>query len=261
MRRSIAILLIATSFAALAGCGKSPTAVKVKTSRQGLQQTQQPTGQVPGFGLPGVPGAPGAADPRVGQLLQGIAALKQNGQSADTIVKVTYNKDDGTTKHVRSHYRFQKPSKHYLEVLASNEPKVVGTKVSWSGSNKANVRTKFIGFWLTVSLELHDDRLRDQRGNFLDETAIDRSLATIIDPGAQVSLKGEGELNGKRIAILDVVSPLKLKSVTRDVFGIDVQTFQPLMREMYKGDKLIYKMTVESAKLNPQLSSKDFAVE
>jgi hypothetical protein len=54
--------------------------------------------------------------------------------------------------------------------------------------------------------------LRDKRGNFLDETSLDRSLATILDPGAQVAFKGEGELNGKRMAVIDVVSPLKLKN-------------------------------------------------
>ncbi len=72
---------------------------------------------------------------------------------------------------------------------------------------------------------------------------------------------GEGDLNGKHMVVLDVVSPLKLKSVTKDVYGIDVATFQPIMREMYKGDKLLYKMIVESAKVNPTLSSKDFVVE
>lgn len=260
MRRPLTYILIATSVAAaLVGCGKTPTAPKVKTSRAPLQQTL-PAGQMPALGQQ----LPGSADPRIGQLLAGIAQLKATGQAAETVVKVLYNKDDGSVKHVRSRYKFQKPSKHFLEVLASNEEKVVGTKVSWSGSGagaKANVRTKFIGFWLTVSLDLHDDRLRDQRGNFLDETALDRSLATILDPGAQVTFKGEGELNGKRMAVIDVVSPLKLKNVTRDTFGIDVQTFQPILREMYKGEKLLYKMTVESAKMNPSLSSKDFAVE
>jgi hypothetical protein len=260
MRHPLTSILLATSVAvALVGCGKTPTAPKMKASRATLQRTL-PAGQVPALGQQ----LPGTADPRVGQLLAGVAQLQANGQTADTLVKVIYNLDDGSVRQVRSRYKYQKPSKNFLEILSANEPKVVGTKVAWSGSGggvKANVRTKFIGFWLTVSLDLHDERLRDKRGNFLDETSLDRSLATILDPGAQVAFKGEGELNGKRMAVIDVVSPLKLKNVTRDTFGIDLQTFQPILREMYKGEKLIYKMTIESAKLNPSLSSKDFAVD
>jgi hypothetical protein len=258
MRRLLAVSLAAASLAGLVGCGANTPA------RPARKVASQPLNRAPLQGMqPGVAGqlAPGAVDPRVAQILQGVAQVRDQSQGADVVVKITYYKDDGSIKHVRSRYKFQKPQRNFIEVLASNEDKVVGTKVSWKGDGKASVRTKFIGFWVTVSLDLHDDRLRDQRGNFLDETSISRALETLLDPGARVTFKGEGNLAGRPMVVLDVVSPLSLKNVTREVYGIDPTINQPIMREMYKGDKLIWKMNVESAKVNPTFSSKDFAVD
>ncbi len=259
MRKPIALLLVAAALAGLTGCGKdSPTRPARKVNGQALNRAPL-QGMQPGGAMQ--PGMGGQADPRIAPILAGLQQMRQTGTGADITVKITYNKDDGTTKHVRSRYKYQKStSRNFIEVLASNEEKVVGTKVSWKNDGKANVRTKFIGFWVTVTLDLHDDRLRDQRGNFLDETSIDRSLATLLDPGARLTFKGEGNLNGRPMVVLDVVSPLSLKNVTREIYGIDPTTSQPIMREMYKGDKLIYKMQLESAKLNPTFKSADFEV-
>ena len=257
MRQPIALMLAVVALAGLTACGKANPArpAKVPSSRAPLQGAA-PLGQVPGAAQPG------QADPKLAQLLAAVDQVRQTSAGADITVKMTYNKDDGSTKHVRSRYKYQKsPQRNFLEVLASNEEKVVGTKVSWGTNGKADVRTKFIGFWVTVNLDLHDERLKDQRGNFLDETSIDRSFATLLDPRSRVTFKAEGNLNGKPMVVVDLVSPLSLKNVTREVYGIDLTTNTPIMREMYKGDKLIWKMVVESAKTNPQLSSKDFVVE
>lgn len=258
MRKPIAHLLLAATLVALPGCGVSnPAKPARKVNGQTFNRAPMAgmTGQQPGMAQPG------QVDPRVAPILAGIQQMRQAGTGADITVKITYNKDDGSTKHVKSRYKYQKSTnRNFIEVLASNEEKVVGTKVSWKNDGKAQVRTKFIGFWVSVTLDLHDDRLRDQRGNFLDETSIDRSLATILDPGARVTFKAEGNLNGKPMVVLDVVSPQSLKNVTREVYGIDPTTFQPILREMYKGEKLIYKMTVENAKLNPTLKASDFEV-
>lgn len=260
MRQPIALMLVALALAGLTGCGKeSPARPARKVSGQTFDRN-------PMQGLPSTgqaqPGAPGQADPKVAQLLAATQQMRQASTGAEVVVKLTYYKDDGSVKHVRSRCKYSKsPQRNYVEVLGSNEEKVVGTKVSWKTDGKANVRTKFIGFWVTVTIDLHDDRLRDQRGNFLDETAIDRSLATLLDPGARVTFKGEGNLNGRPMVVLDVVSPLSLKNVTREVYGLDPTTCQPIMREMYKGEKLIWKMIAESTKANPTFTSKDFEVE
>lgn len=260
MRKPIALMLVAVALAGLTGCGQSNPArpakpLKSRTALQGMA----PLGQQPGQAQPGM-GA--ATDPKLAQLLQAVNQVRQTSSGADITVKMTYHKDDGSTKHVRSRYKYQKsPQRNYLEVLASSEEKVVGTKVSWGTNGKADVRTKFIGFWVTANLDLHDERLKDQRGNFLDETSIDRSFETLLDPRSRVTFKAEGNLNGRPMVVVDVVSPLSLKNVTREVYGIELATHTPILREMYKGDKLIWKMQVESAKANPTLSAKDFAVE
>ena len=44
---------------------------------------------------------------------------------------------------------------------------------------------------------------------------------------------------------------------SRSPTGIDA-TGCPLLREMYKGNTLFYKMEVESTKVNPKLTAADF---
>ena len=223
MRKPIAIMLVAAAIAGLTGCGKDSPARPARslTTRAPLTGMQQPGMPQPGLGLPGMaPALGGQTDPKLAQLLAGVQQMRQTSAGADVNVKLTYYLDNGSVKHVRSRYKFQRsPHRNHLEVKASSEDKVVGTKVSWGTSGKAAVRTKFIGFWVTVSLDLHDERLKDQRGNFLDETSIERSLATLLDPGARVTFKAEGNLNGRPMVVLDVVSPLSLKNVTREVYG------------------------------------------
>lgn len=123
------------------------------------------------------------------------------------------------------------------------------------------VHTKFIGFWLNITLPLTDDRLKDPIGYRLDQTAIDKVFDTVLCPQNQITYAGDSALAGRPMSLLAVVSPLSLKPATREVFGIEKGTGVPLLREMYKGDKLFFQMQLETNKLNAKLTSADFQLK
>jgi hypothetical protein len=232
----------------LAGCSKSPAAVldtpDLTTPRYA---PAAPVGSV----------AP-PADTRVRDALAAVQKLRDSGSTADCTLMFRYVKTDGTKEWIRSHYKYQKPKRNSVELMTGSDSKVEGTQLIWTGGSKVKVKTKFVGFWLKIDLDLGDDRLKDPVGYRLDQTAIDKVFDTVLCPQNKVTYKADGLLNGHALAVLDVVSPLSLKPTTREVFGIDKATGVPMIREMYKGDKLFFRMQTESNKLNPTLSSKDF---
>ncbi|MDB5101788.1 MAG: hypothetical protein JWM80_6209 [Cyanobacteria bacterium RYN_339] len=245
MNRIALLLLVAV----LAGCSKSPAAAD--------EPDLQTPRYAPAAPVAAAPAAP-SADTRVRDALTSVQKLRDSGSTADCQLMFRYVKDDGTKEWIRSHYKYQKPKRNSVELLTGSDSKVEGTQLIWTGGSKVKVHTKFVGFWLNIELGLEDERLKDPVGYRLDQTSIDKVFDTILCPQNQVTYKADGNLNGRVMAVLDIVSPLSLKPTTREVIGIEKATGVPLIREMYKGDKLFFRMQTETNKLNPKLTTKDF---
>jgi hypothetical protein len=259
MKRVLLLALV------LAGCSKAadPAAPDLQTPRYApaapVAATPTP---VPGA----VPGDPSAGtrqggDARVRDTLALVQKLRDGGSTADCQLMFRYVKADGAKAWIRSHYKYQKPKRNSVELMTGSDSKVEGTQLIWTGGSKVKVHTKFLGFWLTIDLPLEDDRLKDPVGYRLDQTSIDKVFDTILCPQNQTSYLADGNLNGRPMAVLSVVSPMSLKPATREVIGIEKGTGVPLLREMYKGDQLYFRMQVETNKLNPKLTSADFDVK
>jgi hypothetical protein len=259
MFRSTVCLLLATL--ALAACGKAPG--QTDTVARGFEQ---PAGTVPAAS-PVAPAtaplgaAPEGVDTRVTAALTAAQRLRDGSGSADCVLMLHYIKDDGTKPWIRSHYKYQKPQHNALELLSSSESKVEGTQLVWTGGGKVQVHTKFIGFWLNISLDLQDDRLKDAVGYRIDQTAINKVFDTLLCPQNKVTYLADGNLKGRPMWVLNVVSPLSLAPATREVFGIEKSSGTPIVREMYKGDKAYFRMELESNKLNPHFTSADFTTQ
>jgi hypothetical protein len=183
--------------------------------------------------------------------------------ASNSLMRTTLScfKDDGGVSRAKSIYKFQKPNRVLLNILESTNEKVNGTRLLWTGGSQVQVKTKFVGFWVTVSLDINDERIRDDRGYSIAQTSIPKTYETILHPAAQVVFKGEGQVAGRPVELLDVISPLSLKPTTREVYGIDRVSRTPVLREMYRGNKLIYRMQVDQITLNARFTSQDFKLD
>lgn len=224
------------------------------------------SGPPPQRGLPPVPMAPvdslsPVAGDRARNILGEVAQIRDRASNSLMRTTLFCYKDDGQVSRAKSIYKFQKPNRVMLNILESTNDKVSGTRLLWTGGAKAQVKTKFAGFWVTVSLDIGDERIRDDRGYSIAETSVPRTYETLLHSGARVAFKGEGQVAGRAVEFLDVESPLSLKPVTREVFGIDRVTRTPVLREMYHGERLIYRMQVEQISLNARFTSQDFSLD
>lgn len=202
-----------------------------------------------------------AGDPRVMQLLSEVARVRDGASNSLMRTTLSCFKDDGQVSRAKTIYKFQKPNRVLLNILESTNEKVTGTRLLWTGGSQVQVKTKFVGFWVTVSLDVNDERIRDDRGYSIAQTSIPKTYETLLHPAAQVVFKGEGQVAGRPVDMLDVVSPASLKPTTREVFGIDRVSRTPVLREMYRGDKLIYRLQVEQITLNARLTAQDFKLD
>jgi hypothetical protein len=245
MKRVILLALLA------AGCSKSPAAPTPDLD------TPRYAPAAPASLAPAAP----VTDMRIRDTLTMVQKLRDGGSTADCQLMFRYVKTDGTKEWIRSHYKYQKPKRNSVELMTGSDSKVEGTRLVWTGGSQVKVHTKFVGFWLNIDLPLTDDRLKDPVGYRLDQTSIDKVFDTLLCPQNQTTYVGDGALLGRPMAVLAVVSPMSLKPATREVFGIEKATGVPLLREMYKGDQLYFRMQLESNKLNAKLTAADFEVK
>jgi len=245
------ILSLALVASVLAGCGGNPAGKVVDRGGKlkDLTLTQ------PGANTP-------QQDPnRVIQLMQlvGQAHTRNNSVACDLVA--FFRKDNGSTTSMKTKYRFQKPKQTSMEILEATDGGTVGTKLVWNGGSDVAVKTKLLGFWLKTSLSVTDDRIKDSRGYRINETSLDQLYATLLHPQAKHELLSEGVLKGRPVAIVRLDSPMKLRGVTHEVFGIFVDTFTPAFRELYGGETLLMRLQIENARLNPQMESNAFNLD
>ncbi|MBM3270964.1 MAG: hypothetical protein FJZ01_25305 [Candidatus Sericytochromatia bacterium] len=247
--------LVPAAAAILAACGGPPPTVVDDGKNLGNLKIIQSPPQAQ-------PGAP-APDQVARQLLADIAAVRQTTRNLKcelTGFFVNINtQEPGSTL---SDFHFEKPNKTSLTIKKSSDPRKVGTKVVWLGGAKMAVRTKFLGFWLSVSVDVHDDRARDPRGYFIDETGLESTLLTLLDTRNQVKYEGAGQLDNLQVARLGIVSPRSLKGIKREVFVVDTQRKVPVVREMYDGGgKLVFRIKMDRIQLNTALPANTFKID
>lgn len=247
------LLSLALVAMVLTGCGVSPAGKVVdrggKLKDLNLNQPQ------PGANTP-------QQDPaRVLQLMQLVAQAHARNNNVACDLVAYFRRDNGTTTSMKTKYRFQKPKQTSMEVLEASDGGTVGTKLVWNGGSDVAVKTKLMGFWLKTSLSITDDRIKDSRGYRINETSLDQLYATLLHAQAKHELLSEGMLKGRPVAVIRLDSPMKLRGVTHEVFGIYVDTFTPAFRELYGGNTLLMRLQIDNARLNAQMESNAFNLD
>lgn len=243
MKKGLALLV---TLMMLAGCGaEAPTmnANAGKKSRDLIVTPQQPTQQQPTFNTQA--------------LLADISQRYQNMQSLQSQV-IVYDAYNGKNTSSKSLSYFQKPNRFSVQVTEHTDSKAVGTKIAYTGGTEAKIKTKFFGFQVKLNLGLSDSRICNLRGDTLNDTGIVRMMSILLDPQAQVKFMSQGTLAGAPIAILEVVSQRSLRGITREVYCVNLQTRLPVIREMYEGTRLTYRMQFTNTLLDPQLPANAF---
>ncbi|MBI6546269.1 MAG: hypothetical protein HY692_05710 [Cyanobacteria bacterium NC_groundwater_1444_Ag_S-0.65um_54_12] len=75
-------------------------------------------------------------------------------------------------------------------------------------------------------------------------------MQTLLDPQTQIEILGRGQFKGRPVVQLGLKSRFSLSRVTSEQFTIDTQYFLPVIREMYEGKILTYRIQLEDIKLN-----------
>ena len=203
---------------------------------------------------------PGTVDPRTLQLLanvsQGYAGLRT---MAFTIKGFGIDEQTGKSGQNEVQYAFERPNKASCTILNSSDPKTVGTKCVWMGGKQMTVHTKFIGFWVTLPIDVQDSRAKDLRGFFMDETSIPRTMQALLDPRNQTQFLGTQMLDGAECAMLGIVSPSSLRGIKREVFAVDTRRFVPVQREMYDAsNRVVFRILMTNIRVNPSLPPDTF---
>jgi outer membrane lipoprotein-sorting protein len=193
-------------------------------------------------------------------MLSDISARYQRINSISSTI-ITYDSNGTKTVSSKASACFQKPGKISVQVLEHTDGKAVGTKIVYLGSGQAKVKTKFFGFQVKVNLDLSDGRMCNTRGNTLAETGIVRMMSILLDPNAKTRVLGQGELNGKTLTIVEVISSQSLRGITKELYYIDQQEKIPLVREMYEGNRLVYRSQFNNVVLNGQLPANAFTLD
>jgi hypothetical protein len=245
------LLSLVLAAVVLSGCGAdAPSTVVDRGGRlKDLNLNQSPNG------------APQQNAQKVAQLMQMVAQAHARNNSVACDLTAFFRKDSGATSSMKTRYRFQKPKQTSMEILEASEGGTVGTKLVWNGGNDVAVKTKLLGFWLKTSLGITDSRIADARGYRINETSLDQMYATLLHAQAKHELLSEGMLKGRPVAIVRLDSPIKLRGVTHEIFGVYVDNFVPAFRELYGGDTLLMRLQIDNARLNPTMEKNAFNLD
>lgn len=248
MRQLIKLGILAAIASSLAGCGDAPGTVVDNGKQLGglyIQKPNQNPNQNPQYELR--------------QLMYNIGMAYHRTTNFTATVRI-YQKGKTETASAKLDYTFAKPNRIALEVKEHSEGKKVGTKLVWNGGDQIAVKTKFVGFWMKTSLPASDDRLKDTCGYTMEQTGIGKMMNILLHPQAQVRILGRGMFRGMPVTQIEVISPARLPGVTRELFTLD-QQHNPVVREMFSGQTLIYRYQMENMRLNTQLPNSAFTTE
>lgn len=260
IKKSAVARLVAGVAAAtvMAGCGHS-TATTPKVPSRAPLQTYPGAGYgmaQPGAGLPGapgMPGAPGAAGmPTVQQLLAAVQQVRATDQGFSANISTYEKGPDGSTSNQVLDVWWKKPNTLKIHIV-KGDSQSNDCQVLWDGSSNMKVKPNFLPFAVNVSI--NDSRVVSKNGWSIKQTDVSCILNVLLDPGAQAQMLGFQNVDGKQVFLLDVHSPKSPSGVTHEQIGIDPNLNIPVVRLMYKGQTLAYKLVAKTFILKTPSSS------
>jgi hypothetical protein len=259
MKNSFPLLVSLSLLTLLAGCGRTPAAAPY-SNRMALRpalQSGAPNGAATGYGAPqvgagltGAPGAPGA--PNLQALMASVRQAQQAQQGFTGSIDTWEKGPDNTTSSQTLSAWWKRPSTLKITITKGDSTSQ-GVSASWDGSNTMKVKPGYLPF--AMSMPITDSRIVSKNGWTIKDTDISGMLGVLLDPGAQVQMVGPQVVDGKAVTMVTVHSPKSPKGVTQEQMGIDPIQNVPVVRLMYKGPTIVYKLVAKTFKLSVPSSS------
>jgi hypothetical protein len=246
-------LAIALAACAMAGCGKTPTAVSAL--RTAPVEAPLPI-QTPAS----------AANPQATELaakiIAAVAAAKPRTTTWVAKAHSTVTAPNGDTNWNVSEIHFRAPSTMAAHVISAKDGKTMNTSLVYRGGDEIDLKTYFFGFIaIKISLPINDSRLQDAYHRTLKDTQTSQLMGLILDPNAKATYLGAGKIFNQDVDFLDIVSPSDWKDVSHEVVGISRTMACPLSRDAYdKRGKRMFQLQLENMRINYKPGSDDFTL-
>lgn len=149
-----------------------------------------------------------------------------------------------------------------LEVISHQNSLFVGAKLSYqSGADKVTARPAGALGLVTVSAPMSDERILTRRGYRLDQIDVFAIANRLLNGNVEPKVLGKTQVNGRNIAIIEFKNANDFdRSVTRELLGIDMETYFVHIHEMYAGSELVFSLKLENLQINAPLTAKDMEV-
>lgn len=232
-----------TLTSALAGCGAHPTGVSASRLRTRAPQPMRPYGAMP---QPGAPLSPQAASPQALQQLLGLVQRADQATQGFRATVDTYDHGSSGTESDEIDVAFQKPSTLHLNMVKATG-QAQGASIVWTGGDQIQIKLK-VGFVpITTSLAITDGRLKSKNGWTIKQTESNAMFKVLFDPQAQIQIVGQQpSADGRMLTMLQVHSAFSPPPTDHEVIGVDPQSGIPMMRMMYQGQTLLYRLTIKN---------------
>lgn len=157
----------------------------------------------------------------------------------------------------KAEFFWSRPEKLRANVTEADSAMKRGAKLVYLGDKKVTVKIAFI----KKTLPYDDPQLLSLRGYRIDQTSLTSVVGGLLDPQATIRHAGSATFNGRPADLLEGSgSAYMLPGLTRMVIAVDQQTHMPSNAEGYVGSELVFRATIPTLAVNPQLPDNTFTL-
>lgn len=235
-----------------AQAGAKKTTTK-KSTNSAPTSTQAPTGNQAS--------APTTASSTEGKILAKVKQAFDGLNSLSATITNFEKGNDGLEGSGQIKMVYKKPSTVKIDVVKSPDAGQVGAKLLYTNLTEAKVRPGGGMGFVSLTLSMSDSKLLSGRKYQLGQIDLGFTVKRMTQPNVKAKLSGQTQVGSSKVLLLEITPQGHFDSrITKEVFGVDAQTFLPRVHEMYEGTKKVYSVQLTTATPNAPVSASDLEV-
>lgn len=157
---------------------------------------------------------------------------------------------------------FQKPGTSKMHLVEHTNSLFKDAKLTYkSGIDQITGRPGGAMSFMKMTLPMSDDKVTSRRSYRLDQVDTLAIVSRLVRPELNPKLLGKTTVNGRQVAVLEYQAQNHFDpQITKELLGIDMETYFVRIHEMYAGEELVYSLKLPEVQFNQPLSAKDFEV-
>jgi outer membrane lipoprotein-sorting protein len=185
-----------------------------------------------------------------------VAGLKATGSTLKTYSGVAkfWETDGHDVSTNTAEIYMALPNKLRANITEASSAMKRGVKLVALGDGKITAKLGFI----KKTMPIDDPQVLSVRGWRLDQTDLGAIIRGATVASANSHYAGAATIGGRQAEVLELTSPQLLPGTQKQLLTLDAQTFAPVKLEGIVGDKVVYRMEISGAQLNPTLPSDIF---